>query len=244
MRGGAKRAPGVAPPRFDPAEEGYRPEGVRVTSIEEAFRGEGREKSVARERFRGDPRGRRRRRRRRPPSPPSSRGDDATSKERRRPRSRKMRRHTSSHTWHTHTHEIGNVASIRIPRAAPGVFFGGGLKAPPNQPHATRPRSNARSAASDASAASVASRRRSSLFSAARMNVSRDASISGPCSGRRRRRRTVVVGGPKARSHSSRTRRVSSSRRQSRSPHRTDGAHKNMSSFAHVCASMTASAAA
>lgn len=48
VRGGAKRAPGVAPPRFDPAEEGYRPEGVRVTSIEEAFREEGRGKSVAR----------------------------------------------------------------------------------------------------------------------------------------------------------------------------------------------------
>ena len=77
-----------------------------------------------------------------------------------------------------HTHEIQTVASIRIPTLVVRAYAFCVCAA--TQPHATRPRSNARSAASDASAASIASRRRSSLSSAARMNLLRNASISGP----------------------------------------------------------------
>ena len=165
VRGGAKRAPGVAPPRFDPAEEGYRPEGVRVTSIEEAFRGGGGGRASRGERFRGDPRGGARRRRRRPRAPPpSSRGDDATSKERRRPRTEDEKTHEQSHVAHTHTRNWKRRVDS-YPRARrEGVCFWRRRKNAANQPHATRPRSNARSAASDASAASVASRRRSPSF--------------------------------------------------------------------------------
>ena len=130
-----------------------------------------------------------------PPSPPSSRGDDATSKERRRPRTEDEKTHEQSHVAHTHTRNWKRRVDS-YPRARrEGVCFWRRRKTP--RISRTRPVPDPTRVPPPRTPPPPPSRRVADLplFPAASMNVSRDASISGPCSGattaaaNRRRRR-------------------------------------------------------